>query len=165
MKTLWITALFFPLVSVCLWVEVSCVYTLSLVILQFDLVECGKMQFYLNGHLEIQSLHQKIRAESMAKVVLWFLILLYCLSKTPPLHSRSHCVPERARRGGLAGTPQPPPLSCILSLWLQQTLHLSSASVEWCHCVHVKQRISMKREKSYWHFHFHREEFGFTSFC
>ena len=100
-----------------------------------------KMQFSLNVHLGTKSLHQKIKPESMAQVVLWFLLLLLLSQQDfmGPI-----VFPERAQWEGLASR-QPPPLP----LHIKPVITADSTLVPgFCGMMSlpVNQRISMKRE-------------------
>lgn len=115
MKTCEIQLSFLSLVSACLWVTVSCVYMLSFVTLQFDLVN-EKMQFYVDGYLGII----KFASENQAWIHGQGSALISPLLVSSQQDSTASVGPivfsERAQWEGLACTSQPPPSICILSL-------------------------------------------------
>lgn len=101
-----------------------------------------KMQFSLNVHVGTKSLHQKIKPESMAQVVLWFLLLLLLSQQD----FRGPIVfPERAQWEGLACTST----AASLTLHIKPVITADSTFVPgFCGMMSlpVKQGISMKRE-------------------
>lgn len=159
LKTLWITT-FFVTFHFCLLVSEGsmCVHVFCDTAVWLGWMRT--MQFYLNGHLGTWSLHQKFKPESMAKVVLWFLLLLGLSQQDSPA----------AFVGRIAF---PEGRACLQLEATSLTLHIKPviradvtfvpSFCRWCHC--PSNRGLARREKLYWRFRFHEEAFGFASFC